>query len=240
MRINNAEALLRSAYVDWAGILINFRGIRKVMRGHQIITWTDRIPRILDNPIMASDIISLVEDGQYTFQIQDDGPNNGSIIQIYYSYDKRGHELQSARLAYYSSETDDQLINLRDESEVDLGYEAPSSGLKDGPVSWLRIEYEPIASHGVLHHDCHMHLSAFPDSRFVVAGVPNPRQFIEFIMAFCFPKLYRTHRLNEQGLYINLANITSVNSTCFPIEESIVFNQIAHFRIPVNIANRGR
>ena len=244
MRINDIEGLLISAYMDWSSFIGNYR----VARRDSIITWTDRVPRMLDHPVMASDVVSLANDGQYTFQVHD-----GSLIQMYYSFDRRGFQLQAARLAFYSAVVDNKLINaykrsisvdtisdyeqeFNDEIALDepdeVEKETQFGGLKNGPVSWLRIEYAPQAAMGVLHHDCHIHFSTFPNSRFVVAGVPNPRQFIEFIMAFCYPELYRTHRLNNEGQYINLEKINSVNSTCFPLIEDAVFNQIAHFRIP--------
>lgn len=249
MRINDVEGLLISAYIDWSKFIGNSRGVRK----DSIITWTDRAPRMLDHPVMASDVVSLADEGQYTFQVIHDG----SLIQMYYSFDRRGIELQSARLAFYNAVVDDKLIgackksiSVEAMSDVELEpenifgepdeveKETQFGGLRNGPVSWFRIEYDPEASMGILHHDCHIHLSSFPSSRFVVAGVPNPRQFIEFIMAFCYPELYKNHRLNKEGQYISLTKISSVNSTCFPLIESTLFSQIAHFRIPT-ITERG-
>lgn len=245
MRINDVVGLLNSAYVDWSRFIGNPRGVRR----DSIVTWTNRAPRMLDHPVMASDVVSLADEGQYTFQVIHDG----SLIQMYYSFDRRGFQLQSARLAFYSAVVDNKLINaykrsisvgtisvyeqeFSDEIALDepdeVEKETQFGGLRNGPVSWFRIEYAPQAAMGVLHHDCHIHFSTFPNSRFVVAGVPNPRQFIEFIMAFCYPELYRTHRLNNEGQYINLAKINSINSTCFPLTENVIFNQIAHFRIP--------
>lgn len=246
MRISDVEGLLISTYIDWSKFIGNYRGVRK----DPVITWTDRIPRMLDHPVLAADVVSLADEGQYTFQVIHDG----SLIQMYYCFDMHGSELQSARLAFYSAAIDDKLFNAYKKSisigpisdiHLDLENvldelnevekETQFGGLKNGPVSWFRIEYDPEASMGILHHDCHLHLSAFPHSRFVVAGVPNPRQFVEFIMAFCYPQLYKRHRLNEQGRYVSLTKINSVNSSCFPLIESTLFSQIAHFRIPTVI-----
>jgi hypothetical protein len=210
---------------------------------------------MLDHPVMASHVSELFDEGQYTFQIIEDG----SLIQMYYQYNSKGDELMAARLAFYSTRTDEHkrkyISSLSEivtialpgisgssaiadaESTFDDIYEDTTSKVNpnffaDGPVSWLRIEYEPRAARGILHHDCHMHLSAFPYSRFVVAGVPTPIQFIEFIMSFCYSQIYKEHRLNEKGFYANSAKIASLNSPCFPIVDSVVFSQIAHFRIP--------
>ena len=255
MKISEVQQLLTAAYVDWSHVLINPQYIRSSTGIGPCITWTRRIPRMLDHPVMASHVSELFDEGQYTFQIIEDG----SLIQMYYQYNSKGDELMAARLAFYSARTDEyKRTHLSSpaeivtntvpdisgfsaigeaESTLDDMYEATASKVSpisfaDGPVSWLRIEYEPRASRGILHHDCHMHLSAFPYSRFVVAGIPTPTQFIEFIMSFCYSQIYKEHRLTEKGLYANSTKITAINSTCFPIVDSVVFSQIAHFRIP--------
>jgi hypothetical protein len=169
------------------------------------ITWANRVPYRLANQLEASDVTKLVSDKQYTFQVTTDG----SVFQIYYQYDRKGNSLQSARLAFY---------HARD----------------DGPVNWLRIDYEPTFAKGVLHHDCHMHLSAFPLARCVVAGVPNPRQFVEFVMAVCYPETYKAHRLGQDGEYANPNKITEVNSKCFSAVEHLAYKQIIHLRIPAS------
>jgi hypothetical protein len=188
---------------------------------------------------------------------------------MYYQYDTRGNELKSASLAFYSSVSYDQLFDKDENImrlpvtyQQDLGtdgididspdadilsgeygeetLDVPKLGtLRDGPVSWLRIDYDPEHAKGVLHHDCHMHISAFPSARLVVAGVPTPKQFIEFIMALCYPEVYHAHRLNNSGQYINEGHIVTINSKCVPLTEHNVFRQMTHFRIPVISEGRG-
>ena len=187
MKISEAYQLLNSIYPDWYPFLSNSRGIRNDL----CITWADRVPRMLDHPVMASHVIALADDRQYTFQVSEDG----SIIQMYYGYDKKGIMLQEARLAFYSANPDDQSSLKRGlvaesnvvpiepgqiEEETRIAEDTSESSVdvmeaeKDGYVSWLRIEYAPHEAKGILHHNCHMHFSAFPHSRFVVAGVPTP------------------------------------------------------------------
>ncbi len=250
MKINEVLTHLKDVYLDWFPFIAN----PLYMRDGSCITWTNRVPRMLDAPVMASEVASLVEDQQYTFQIYD----GGSVFQLYYNFDERGNNLQSARLAFYHANADglrftkynsstdsglsnnpnienrfgtldnDNTVNMFDKSNIG----ETDGGIFDEPVNWLRIEYDPENAKGILHYDCHMHLSAFPHSRLPVAGVPNPRQFIEFVMALCYPNLYEQHRLNEEGQYKTESNIVSVNSKCFPLAENKVFSQIAHFRIP--------
>jgi hypothetical protein len=251
VRINEASDLLTSVYIDWSHILANPRGIRKDSR----ITWDRRVPKMLKLPVMISDIIDLVNDGQYTFQIIEDG----SIIQLYYQYDSKGNELKSACLAFYSTVVQKNKIsstsrtdleaeindidafdeNIQDEQLLkEIDEQIPVSNNK--LASWLRIDYDPQHAVGVLHHDCHMHLSAFPYARLVVAGVPNPKQFVEFIMALCYPKIYAKHRLDGNGQYTNEQHILAVNSKCVPLTDHEVFRQMAHFRIPIDLENRRR
>jgi hypothetical protein len=256
MRINEAKSLLHATYVDWSqsNALANPRGIRK---GSQI-TWDNYIPRVLKPPIMASDVIDLTNAGQYTFQMTTDG----SLIQIYYQYDSKGNELQSACLAFYSisSYEDDELTNSSyyqaektlndiDTTDEDMNSEEifdealdqiQLSPLRNNPISWLRIDYDPEHAKGVLHHDCHMHISAFPHARLAVAGVPTPKQFVEFVIALCYPKIYEEHRLNSKGQYTNENQILTINSDCVPLRDHTVFRQMAHLRIPIISEGHGR
>ena len=166
MRISEILSSVTSAYDDWSDFLANPQHIRR----DNEVAWRNFSPRVLDYPVLKSDVVRMAEERQYTFQIVEDG----SLIQIHYFYNRKGDQILSANLAFYSA-----ILN---------GTETTNNG--DEPVSWLRIDYAPEAARGVLHHDCHMHLSSFPDSRFVVAGLLTPKQFIELIMAFCYPESY--------------------------------------------------
>ncbi len=111
---------------------------------------------------------------------------------------------------------------------------ATSDFASERHVSYLRIDYAPHQSGGVLHHDCHLHISGFPYTRMIVSGLPTPKQFVEFIMAICYPDIYRGKRLNPTGMYANDNDIYSVNSPCFHAPPNTVYNQIAHLKIPTN------
>ncbi len=209
MKIGDIHQLLKATYNDWFGFLDDPQFIRTSKDA--CITWANRVPHKLANQLKASDVTKLVSDKQYTFQVTADG----SVFQIYYQYDKKGNNLQSARLAFYHTQ------NSKDKNV-------------DGPISWLRIDYEPTFAKGILHHDCHMHLGAFPDARCVVAGVPNPRQFVEFVMAVCYPETYKAHRLGQDGEYAHPNKITEVNSSCFSTVEHLAYKRIMHLRIPTS------
>jgi hypothetical protein len=260
VRINEAYELLNSAYIDWSPILVNPRGIRK---GSQI-TWDKYSSQVLKLPIRISDVIDMYNRGQYTFQVA----NDGSLIQIYYQFDTRGRELKSASLAFYSaveyilsSDEDEDIVEVADtfqpetrvglndldildnileeEYIVEPSDESQLISFRDGPISWVRIDYDPEHARGVLHHGCHMHFSAFPRARLVIDGIPNPKQFIEFIIALCYPGIYAKHRLDDDGQYINEAHIFAVNSNCVSLQEDNIYRQISHLRIP-NISQSRR
>lgn len=83
----------------------------------------------------------------------------------------------------------------------------------DVEVGWLRIDYSNSASDdgGVTHPKCHMHLSHFPDARLIVDRIPNPKQFIEFVISICYPGIYKEKRLDQAGMYVDKAKMCNVN-----------------------------
>jgi hypothetical protein len=243
VRISEIFSSVTSAYDDWSKFLTNPQHLRI----GNAVAWSSFAPFILDYPVLSSDVVRMTDDGQYTLQVIEDG----SIIQIYYLYNRKEDQILSANLAFYSIQISER-PSIHDIELDEVGSSAVSatsedgeaienlpmdeivSGNEDGPVSWLRIDYDPQNARGVLHHACHLHISAFPDSRFVVSGLPTPKQFIEFIMALCYPMSYKEHRLNEQWEYGDEKKIRSVNQPCVTLEDSDIYRQIAHFRVPDN------
>src|ERR1700682_1568407 len=229
MRINDVLGLLVSVYTEWNNVLANPRFIRK----GRVITWRDYSAAKLLIPNSHSDVVQLYEGGQYSFQNVD-----GSLLQMYYSYARSTDDLMEARLAFYK--IDKHAWDFEEATHVEAASElTPLSNSRfseklapHGPVTWLRIDYSPQTASGVLHNSCHLHISAFPSARVVVAGVPTPKQFVEFVMALCYPDLYRRHRLDSKGGYKEPAKLATVNSDCIPFREDVIFRQITHLRIP--------
>jgi hypothetical protein len=185
-------------------------------------------------PSSHLDLLQLYEDGQYSFQASD-----GSLIQIYYSFASSTDELVEARLAFYKVDQQswDYEEATQDEDLVQSGSfgggtqeEKPSSTRSS--ISWLRIDYSPKSAMGILHNSCHLHLSSFPSARLAVAGVPTPKQFMEFVMALCYPDIYRSHRLDNKGDYKDPLRLAAVNSDCVPFCDDLILSQITHIRIP--------
>lgn len=161
------------------------------------------MPPSLDDPVMPIQVRELVDNRQYTFQTIEDG----AILQLHYLFGS--DELLSANLAYYSAGVTD-----------------------DMPVGWYRIDYDPVREGGVIHAGCHFHLGLFPNMRLVVDGVPTPRQFVEFVIASCYPDSYQRHRLGSDGKHYDVKRIHSVNTQCFDLPTHEACKFITHIRVP--------
>jgi hypothetical protein len=116
---------------------------------------------------------------------------------------------------------------------IDSGESGSQTSLRDERrPRWFRIDFRAAGAQCVLHNDCHIHFAGFPGSRLVVAGVPTPKQFVEFVFCCCYPKLYEKVRLNGAGQYVDQAKIQNVNETRVPPNPNPIFSQMTHLRIP--------
>lgn len=254
MTIKNVFSSIKDAWIDWGSFLSNPRYIQREQKDennrvlYQEITWDKRNPdhRVTD-PITEAAVIELVNASQYSFQLQEDG----SIFQLYYRFDRSGEKIENASLGFYLSNSYKRTVNeeiLLDEIAV-LPSEDHNSilgtvigALGNQPVGWIRIDFDPFAKErGIVHHDCHMHISNFPNTRFIVSGIPTPRQFIEFVISSVYPDVYKTHCLtlevdeeNDRRIwkYADETRIRKVNSLCMPLDDNPIYNQLSYLRIP--------
>lgn len=231
MKITDVLGMLTSAYHDWGNLLLN----PFYTRNGNIITWNNYQSLFFNEPVQVENVLKLIELQQYSFQVVD-----GAIIQIYYAFEKNGNKLTGAKLAYY------KIFNLDEFTEIDELSETDNNENlilldNNATVSWLRIDYQPllettssksVEALGMLHSKCHLQISGFPNSRFPICGVPTPKQFIEFLMAFCYPEKYQKHRLDERGCYTNLNKIKSVNDIFIDFIDEDIFKLITHIKIP--------
>ena len=163
---------LQRAFEDWDGLLVNPR----YCRSDNAICWTAFNGGRVRDPITSSQLLAIVEQKQFTFQSAEDG----SIFQLLYRFDN-SNKLLEARLAFYL---------IRSRGSLEEG----TAEIKS--TAWVRIDYDDAAAAGVLHSACHLHLHGFPEARIIVDGIPGPRQFVEFIVAACYPNYYEIHRLD--------------------------------------------
>lgn len=244
MKINSVYSAMRSCYHDWQDYLLNpiF-----VQNGNEI-TWGNRKPGTQNSTVRLSDVRRMDDEGQYTYLIEEDR----SVVQLFYGFNPNSDEISAARLAYYSGDEeqiDDDLklmnhgvIPFPDERSTEDILLVDTEGLYNPPVGWMRIDYDPSAREiGVLHPICHMHFSSFPESRFIVRGVPSPRQFMEFIFCSLYPNTYRRHRLERRDaekdskpawISRDTQLMRRINGDNFPFKDDPTYKLITHVFVP--------
>jgi hypothetical protein len=203
VKISDVYSSLVAVWTEWqkANFLINPRYIR---RGNTV-TWSEDTANIIDEAIYQSHIINMIDQGQYSFQINPDE----SILQLRYVY-SQNDELLAANLAYYS---------LGEDSDV--------------PVGWLRIDYDPSSYRGALHPKCHMHVSSFPNMRFAVDGVPSPKQFVDFVALNCYPEIYQSQHADQNGGFTDINRMRSINTPFLHLDDPDLYQYLTHIRVPV-------
>lgn len=244
MTVSDVYSSITAAKIDWIEYLANPRYIRK----DYVICWEKYEKIWISDTNTAADFISLVDNGQYSLQISEDG----GIIQLYYKFDALTKKLESANLAYFGPpqvaadiydsedieihkellvpEEIDQIIDADDGEEL-------SERLEREPftaelVPWLRIDYDPSAKTGILHGECHMHINGLPGVRILVYGVPSPVQFIEWIMSLFYPNIYKKHRLHEDGRLVKIDLLKKINTSSISFTKSDAYIHMPHIVIP--------
>lgn len=202
MKISDVYGSLVATWIEWQKA--KFLINKRFVRKDNVISWEEFTPTMLDDLMEQKNIIDLIDKGQYSFQINVDE----SIVQLHYVYDREGN-LSAANLAYYS-------LNLD----------------SDAPVGWLRIDYDPSSFRRALHPLCHMHISLFPNMRFPVDGVPSPKQFIDFIALVCYPDVYQSMHIGEDGNFSDINRMLSANSPFFHLDDPESYKVLTHIRIP--------
>ena len=225
MKISDVYSGLTSSLVEWHGFLANPSYVRQSTSSKDCVTWKDRQSQHLSDTITPEDVSELVDNNQFSFQVLQDG----SIFRIYYEFEKGRQKLVAASLAfllsgdYYDKSYSGGVEEDRDDSELRT------------ETGWLRIDYSsrPEDDGGVIHPCCHMHLSQFPAARITLDRVPNPCQFIEFVISVCYPDVYRSKRLEPNGRFSSLAHMSKVNSPPSPsLLLSHVCDHIIHVKVP--------
>lgn len=220
MRINDVSGMLVSLFMDWSGVLANLNHARI----GNTIAWNRFEHSMVPHALTLGHVAELATRRQYTFQVMEDG----SVLQLLYTFNAAGDSVIACQLAYYAGRPA-AALELQAEEE---GYEEVGGRDDNSLVPWIRVDYDPIGARGVLHGDCHLHMSGLPEARLLVCGVPNPKQFVEFILAVCYPETYRTRRLHENGEYVDIDRIRGINDpsiACGPIG---VFEVMTHIRVP--------
>ncbi len=234
MKITDIIGSIVSAKNDWEHHLANLRAIRK----EHTITWANFEKCWIGNYLSEDEFLNMVNDGQYSLQI----PEDGSILQLFYSFNPRDNQLESACLAYYgspdqSNENQFEFSRLNEiEPEVLEDDYEPEAGQTTSEISarWLRLEYERDQADRITHSKCHLHVGGMPETRIIVRGVPGPAQFIEWTMALFYPKIYQTHRLEDKETAEISTILQRINRLTLPFVEADITQQTPHLLIPTN------
>jgi len=211
----DVESQIQACYLDWQALLANPRFCRNGAR----VAWSRYSGGIIRDPVNYEKVRSLIEGKQYSFQFAEDG----SVFQLVYEFDER-NKIQTVRLAFYKAQ-----LPL---DEEDIASSGPLPDFADVFIPWLRFDYTQLYAAGVLHHESHMHLSGFPTARFAVSGVPGPRQFVEFVIASCYPDYYSMQRLDQGGRYRNHRLMRNVNVCCQRDRSRGIVDRIIHVKVP--------
>jgi hypothetical protein len=104
----------------------------------------------------------------------------------------------------------------------------------------VRFDYRETGLDRVLHTDSHLHVSGLPGTRFAVAGLLTPKQFIEFIIGHFYPGIYESARLTQDLAFNDV--IDAINANCFDCgaQPADLYQRIIHLRIPTPVAQRVR
>jgi len=143
------------------------------------------------------------------------------VFQLLYEFDE-SQQLKLARLAF---------------DKVSRTVNGPEQ-VKDLDLKWkIRpfLGYGSISQKSTPGASCTISLiytGGFKDARLVVAGVPGPRQFVELVIAMCYPDYYRVHRLDESGKFGAAANLSEVNVCCRDAFNEEEESYIIHIRVP--------
>jgi hypothetical protein len=203
VRISDLFGSLTAVWIEWQQA--NFLINPRYLRRNNIITWRDHSSNIIEEIVYQRHVIDLIDRGQYTFQVNIDG----SIIQMYYVF-SRDDRLIAANLGYYSLSSDSNV-----------------------PSGWIRIDYDPSSYRGALHPKCHMHVSLFPNMRFAVDGVPSPKQFVDFIVLNCYPEVFQSVHIDEDGKFKDPKRMNSINVPFLHLDEPEIHQFLTHVRVPI-------
>jgi hypothetical protein len=213
--LTDAVGQLTATFNDWSGLLVNAEYIRR----EQTISWQNAGRPMLPENVTFADVALMAEARQYSFQLLTDG----SLFQLFYRYDSDAQSLTDAVLAYYegrSSEDDDE--------------EALRQGTSSDLARWLRIDFNSTDVRCSLHNDAHMHVSGFPGTRIPLDGVPTPKQFVELVMAWCYPELFAEHCLQGglKGPFRDGRRQDWVHENSFPFVDDELFRHVVHVKFP--------
>ena len=173
--INDFCASLKDSYIEWKNILINPNYCRR----DKEITWNRRLSQMMPVNSTILDVISLIENQQYSFQVSLDE----SIIQLYYKFSNE-NIITSANLAYYGAIPWGAMrLTKKNDKEGNSFGQVQSQvtpEIENEYVSWIRIDYDSACEKpSIIHHLAHLHIAGISSGRIPFDTLPSPFQFID-------------------------------------------------------------
>lgn len=252
-KLTDYSGSLTSLYIDWKDLLKNPKYIRK----DNSITWDNRQGYTTPNFLRLRDVIDLIANQQYSFQIARDD----SIIQMYYLFSDTGESLIKANLAYYGTipwgtgtalpytlspqgalpietiesieideESEENDENIQEFDEGEMFWPSGDSFLKH--VGWMRLDYNKDEQSTLIHPRAHLHLAGMADARIPFKGIPSPAQFVEFIISSYYPKDYIANRYDDKGSLVKQTGLSDTLGSHCIIDNSNVTSICVHFAVP--------
>ncbi len=226
--LNDFCSSLNTSYIEWKNILLN----PNYCRNDKEITWNQRSSQMMPVNSTISDVIGLIENQQYSFQISIDE----SILQLYYKF-ADGNTITSANLAYYGT-IPWGTIQLSDEGDSEgnspeqvQNQIAPE--IRSEYINWIRIDFDSACEKpSIIHHLAHMHIAGIPSGRIPFDTLPSPFQFIDFVIANYYPDHYRKARMNENGLLLKPSKIKRLSKHHVAVVSDDVLPYVIHLSVP--------
>jgi len=226
--LNDFCSSLNTSYIEWKNILIN----PNYCRNDREITWNQRSSRMMPVNSTTVDVIGLIENQQYSFQVSVDE----SIIQLYYKF-SNDNIIASASLAYYGT-IPWGVMRLTDQdytegNPLEKGTNQAVPEIKNEYINWIRIDYDSACEKpSIVHHLAHIHIAGIPSGRIPFDTLPSPFQFIDFVIASYYPDHYREARMNENGLLLKPSKIKRLSKHRVAIESDAVRPYAIHLSVP--------
>ena len=215
MTLSDLYGQLTAVFIEWQGVLKD----PQYVRNDNSVTWTNAQITILPEFLTRAETLELSRRRQFTFRLSEDD----SVIQLSYRFSNG--RVAEARLAFYE-------VGLRDYDDENGDVQPIADAHANLPARWVRFDYRETGLGRVLHTDSHLHVSGLPGTRFAVAGVLTPKQFIELIIFHFYPETYTAMRLDSNVEFDDA--IDSINADHFDCghEPANLYARIPHFRVP--------
>lgn len=235
MKLNDFYSHMASLQARWPCFFANYNFVRK----NNEITWNKRAER--EDFEKTPDLLArLIEKRQYSMQVAEDG----SIIQLYYSFLPDGATVNEASLSFiFAGEhqnyenSDDDMENIDDDGSQEDGVICPIESSMEGifPLSgqsWMRLDFHPKDASDCLHYHSHLHLCISSEIRIPVKKILTPKQFIELIIAWFYPSTYRSTKLQNGKFQLEPSEIKSLFGDILQVVDDIPILGGIHISVP--------